>query len=50
LKLQEEQLVIDVLKPEGAAVFGIPAPGTIFLGSGADARETLFAEARVFSP
>lgn len=49
-KLQGEKFVIEeVLKPEGAADFGIPAPGTIALSGGADATAALPAGAVAFS-
>jgi hypothetical protein len=48
--LQGEQFVIkEVLKPEGAADFGIPALGTIVLSGGADATGALPAGAVAFS-
>ncbi|PZV10025.1 MAG: hypothetical protein DCF22_17510 [Leptolyngbya sp.] len=49
-KLQGKKFVIEeVLKPEGAADFGIPALGTIVLNGGADATGALPAGAVAFS-
>jgi hypothetical protein len=42
-------VIKEVLKPEGAADFGIPAPGTIALGGGIDATDALPAGAVAFS-
>jgi hypothetical protein len=42
-------VIEEVLKPEGAVDFGIPAPGTIVLSGGADATGALPARAVAFS-
>jgi len=44
-----KEFVIKVSPPEGANSFGIPAPGTIVLSGGADARDAVPAEKVVFS-
>lgn len=52
LKLAGEEgkeFVIKVSPPEGANSFGIPAPGTIVLSGGTDARDALPAEKVAFS-
>jgi hypothetical protein len=45
---QDKEFVIKVSPPEGES-FGIPAPGTIVLSGGADARDAVPAEKVVFS-
>jgi hypothetical protein len=47
--LQGNKFVIEVSKPEGAADFGIPDPGTIALSGGVDASAALAAGTVAFS-